>query len=80
MQNEMRKRMVATQLSMARERFKWWSGFYFTTLFGLSIGAIKSKRPAILAPLVPLTFLFGYQADLAKGDQMERILGIKPLK
>ena len=38
-------------------------------------GYIKSKQPAVIAPLVPLSFLFGYQADMALGNKMERILG-----
>ena len=75
MQNEMRKRMMAQQLSRAREMFQWWLGFYSVASIGLIMGTIKTKNPAVLSPLVPLSFMFGYQADLAVGNKMERILG-----
>ena len=37
-------------------------------------GFAKTKNPAVLSPLIPLTFLVGYQADMALGKKMERIL------
>ena len=33
----------------------------------------KSKNPATLAPFLPLSFVVGYQADLAYGTKMNRI-------
>ena len=33
----------------------------------------KSKNPAAIAPLLPLTFLVGYQGDLAYGTKVNRI-------
>ena len=36
---------------------------------------MKTKRPAVVAPLLPLTFIVGYQADLAYGSKMNRIKG-----
>ena len=35
----------------------------------------RTKRPAMIAPLIPLSFFVGYQADLAWGNKMERIIG-----
>lgn len=35
----------------------------------------KTKAPAILTPLVPLTFIVAYQGDLAYGSKLERIKG-----
>ena len=32
-----------------------------------------SKKPAVLAPLLPLTFVVGYQYDLAYGSKMNRM-------
>ena len=29
----------------------------------------------MIAPLIPLTFVVGYQADLAWGNKMERVIG-----
>lgn len=76
LQTEMRRRMLAQQLSMQREAFNWWFGFYSLAAIGLTLGGLKTKRPAFIAPLVPLSFVVGYQADLAIGNKMERILGI----
>ena len=75
LQNEMRKRMMATQLSRQREMFNWWLGFYSLASVGLIMGTIKTKNPAVITPLVPMSFVFGYQADMAVGNKMERILG-----
>ena len=36
---------------------------------------LRRKQPWILVPLVPLSFVVGYQADLAYGNKMERVLG-----
>ena len=35
----------------------------------------KSRHPMTIIPLVPLTFLVGYQADLTWGNKMERVIG-----
>lgn len=96
-QNEMRTRMVATQLARARELLYWWGGFYSLTMVGMLAGQIwhtrsiddvvhrhyrlfecryaKLRNPAILAPFLPLTFVFGYQIDLAYGSKIGRIRG-----
>lgn len=75
MQLLMRERMVATQLSVVREAMYWWGGFYGLLLLGTTAGFLKTKKAALLAPMVPLTFLVGYQADMAWGNKMERIVG-----
>ena len=33
----------------------------------------RTKKPAAIVPLLPLTFLVGYQADLAYGSKLNRI-------
>ena len=33
----------------------------------------RTKKPAAIAPLLPLTFIVGYQADLAYGTKVNRI-------
>ncbi len=33
----------------------------------------RTRRPGAIAPLLPLTFLVGYQADLAYGTKVSRI-------
>ena len=34
---------------------------------------IRTKKPAAIAPLLPLTFIVGYQGDLAYGSKVNRI-------
>lgn len=74
MQVQMRNKMMAQQLGMAREAFNWYAGFYGFAAVGLLAGFMRSRKPWMLGPLVPLTFLVGYQADMALGDKMDRIL------
>ena len=35
----------------------------------------RSRRPGIILPIVPLSFIMAYQLDLAFGNKMERIVG-----
>lgn len=76
MQNQMRERMVAMQIAKSRELLNWFGSFYLLTAAGMVAGYKKSQRPGILVPLVPLTFLLGYQIDLAYGNKLHRIRGI----
>jgi hypothetical protein len=39
----------------------------------LVVGALRRKNPALLGPLLPLSFVFAYQWDLAYGTKMVRI-------
>lgn len=73
MQNQMRERMVAQQVAGAREMFLWLGSFYLLAGTGMIAAFAKSKKPAAVAPLLPLTFLVGYQADLAYGSKVARI-------
>ena len=36
---------------------------------------LKGKNKAIMGPLLPLTFILGYQYDLAYGSKMDRMRG-----
>ncbi len=36
---------------------------------------MKSKKPVVILPLVPLTFIVTYFGDLAYGPKMNRIRG-----
>ncbi|KAK2152073.1 hypothetical protein LSH36_340g02028 [Paralvinella palmiformis] len=73
MQNYMREQATAMQLATARERFNWWASFYTLALIASVTGYRLTKRPMPLVPMLPLTFVFGYQADLCYGNKMERI-------
>jgi len=73
MQNQMRERMVAQQIAGAREMFLWLGSFYVLAGTGMIMGFARTKKPAAIVPLLPLTFLVGYQADLAYGSKVNRI-------
>lgn len=73
MQNEMRERMMAQQIAKSREMFTWLSTFYLVAGLAMIRGYRVSKNKSIMAPLLPLTFLVGYQADLAYGTKVNRI-------
>eukprot|EP00092_Neocalanus_flemingeri_P088195 GFUD01111410.1.p1 GENE.GFUD01111410.1~~GFUD01111410.1.p1 ORF type:complete len:154 (+),score=49.66 GFUD01111410.1:220-681(+) len=73
MQDQMRERMVAMQIAKAREMFLWLGSFYVFAGGAMVAGFARTKKPAAIAPLLPLTFLVGYQADLAYGSKLNRI-------
>ena len=73
MQNQMRERMMAQQIARTREMFTWLASFYVLAGVAMIRGYRATKKPAALAPLLPLTFIVGYQGDLAYGTKMNRI-------
>jgi hypothetical protein len=40
----------------------------------LILGASKTKNPKILAPLLPLGFVYAFQYDMVYGNMMERAM------
>lgn len=68
-----KQREMAKEIAKNREMFFWLSTFYVVTSMGLISKFRRMKRPAILAPLVPMTFVIGYYADLAYGTKVHRI-------
>lgn len=68
-----KQREMALQIAKNREMFFWLSGFYAVAASGLITRFRNLKRPGILAPLVPMTFVLGYYADLAYGTKIHRI-------
>ncbi|XP_008046445.2 plasminogen receptor (KT) isoform X1 [Carlito syrichta] len=75
MQNEMRERQMAMQIAWSREFLKYFGTFFGITAISLTAGAIKRKKPALLLPIVPLSFIFTYQYDLGYGTLLERMKG-----
>lgn len=73
MQNQMRERMMAQQIARTREMFTWLATFYVVAGVAMIRGYRITKNPAALAPLLPLTFIVGYQGDAAYGSKMNRI-------
>ncbi|KAF7268499.1 hypothetical protein GWI33_018379 [Rhynchophorus ferrugineus] len=75
MRNQLRERQVALELAKQRELFYWLGLFYITSVAGAIYSYRNKRKLSTLAPLVPLTFIYAYQADLAYGNKMRRILG-----
>lgn len=73
LQCAMQQRMMAAQLSRAKEMFNWLAAFYVTYAAVAAVGVGKTGKKALLTPLLPLTFIVGYQADLAHGNKTARI-------
>ncbi|KAI8773234.1 plasminogen receptor (KT) [Biomphalaria glabrata] len=73
MQNEIRERQMAAMIAKSRDVF--WFYTTFETLFstGLTLGALRTKRYSLLVPIIPLSFIFAYQWDLAYGSKLTRI-------
>ncbi|XP_006788833.1 plasminogen receptor (KT) [Neolamprologus brichardi] len=75
MQNQMRERQMAMQIAWSREFLKYFGSFFAVATVGLTAGAIKRKNPGLLAPIIPLSFIFAYQMDSAYGTLINRMRG-----
>ncbi|CAF93165.1 unnamed protein product, partial [Tetraodon nigroviridis] len=75
MQNQMRERQMAMQVAWSREFLKYFGAFFAVTTLGLTTGAIKKKKPFLVAPLLPLGFILVYQVDAAYGTLVYRMRG-----
>ncbi|KAM7347270.1 plasminogen receptor (KT) isoform 1-T4 [Cochliomyia hominivorax] len=73
MHYQIKEREQATQIARDREFFYWLSGFYITSLFGCISFYQRTRRPVTLVPMIPLSFVMGYYADLAYGSKIHRI-------
>ncbi|CAG5026660.1 unnamed protein product [Parnassius apollo] len=73
LQYQMQERQKALQIARSRDIFLWFSAFNITAATGLLTGFRRTKRPYLLAPLVPLTFVNLYYWDLAYGNKVHRI-------
>ena len=60
------------QIALSRERFTYYCYFYATVFPLLFVNAIRNKNPAYIGPLIPLTFILGFQYDMCYGNMMER--------
>ncbi|XP_029920654.1 plasminogen receptor (KT) [Myripristis murdjan] len=75
MQNQMRERQMAMQIAWSREFLKYFGTFFALATMGLTVGAIKKKKPGLFAPVVPLSFVLAYQMDMAYGTLIYRMRG-----
>ncbi|XP_037288454.2 plasminogen receptor (KT) [Rhipicephalus microplus] len=71
----MHQRLFALKIAHARELFFWIAAFYVSSSAALLAGYRKTKKPLILAPILPMTFILAYQGDLAYGSKLVRIKG-----
>ena len=47
--------------------------YFYSIVVPLAImGAIKKKNPALIGPVIPLTFIGAFQYDMCYGTMMER--------
>uniref|UniRef100_A0A3P9M9C3 Plasminogen receptor, C-terminal lysine transmembrane protein n=1 Tax=Oryzias latipes TaxID=8090 RepID=A0A3P9M9C3_ORYLA len=75
MQNQMRERQMAMQIAWSREFLKYSGSFFALASVGLTAGALKRRKPTLLAPIIPLGFIFAYQMDSAYGTLLHRMRG-----
>ncbi|KAL2294403.1 hypothetical protein Nmel_008133, partial [Mimus melanotis] len=77
LQNLMRERQTAMQIAWTREFLKYFGTFFGLAAVVLTTGAVKRKNPAVLLPILPLSFVFCYQYDMGYGTLLQRIKGIE---
>lgn len=61
MQQQMRERMMAAQVAGTRDLVRFFGTFFCLATAGLIAGAVKTKNPKLLAPLLPMSFVLAYQ-------------------
>ncbi|NWT61849.1 PLRKT protein, partial [Erythrocercus mccallii] len=75
LQNLIRQRQTAMQIAWTREFLKYFGTFFGLAAAVLTTGAIKRKNPAVLLPMLPLSFVFAYHYDMGYGTLLQRIKG-----
>ncbi|KAH8418897.1 hypothetical protein KR222_001019 [Zaprionus bogoriensis] len=73
MHYQIKQREQALRIAQHRELFYWMSGFYLSAVYGFGSYYMRVKRPTVLTPLLPLTFVMGYYTDWAYGSKLHRI-------
>ena len=67
-----RQAQMATQIALGRERLTYYCYFYATIVPMALLGAMSKKNPALLGPIIPLSFFLAFQYDMCYGTMMER--------
>ena len=57
---QQRQAMMASQVAMGRERLRYQCYFYGILFTLLPIGAIKTRNPMMLIPMLPVSFMLAY--------------------
>mmetsp|Transcript_328 Transcript_328/g.458 ORF Transcript_328/g.458 Transcript_328/m.458 type:complete len:153 (-) Transcript_328:41-499(-) len=73
LQMRIRETQMAVNIGFARDNFKWYAAFYSVVSPLCIIGAVKTKKPVSIIPLIPLSFALAFQYDMAYGDKLFRV-------
>jgi hypothetical protein len=73
LQLKLRETQMAVQIGLMRDNFLWYSSFYALVAPICAIVGYARKNPAVFFPVLPLTFLLGFQYDLAYGYKALRV-------
>ncbi|NWZ64834.1 PLRKT protein, partial [Acrocephalus arundinaceus] len=73
--NLIRERQTSMQIVWTQEFLKYFRTFFGLAAVVLTTGAIKRKNPAVLLPILPLSFVFSYHYDMGYGTLLQRIKG-----
>ena len=65
--------MMAAQMAMGRERFRYQCYLYGLAFTFLPIIAIIKKNPQVCFPLFPFSAIIGFQYDMLYGNMQVRI-------
>ena len=68
-----RQLMMASQIAMGRERFRYQCYMYGLAYTFLPIIAFVTKNPKACIPLVPISFISAFQYDMLYGNMQVRI-------
>jgi len=73
MQFQIKQREKALEIARNRELFIWMFGFYVIAASSIVAKFYRVKRPAVLTPLIPMSFVLLYVGDLGYGSKIHRI-------
>lgn len=65
-----RQAQLATQIALAKERFKYFASMYCIVVPAAITGAIKKGNHMLAAPAIPLTFVLLFQYDMCYGTML----------
>mmetsp|Transcript_37993 Transcript_37993/g.93384 ORF Transcript_37993/g.93384 Transcript_37993/m.93384 type:complete len:154 (+) Transcript_37993:82-543(+) len=68
-----RELMMSVQVAQARDNLLWISGVGALVAFGGGVNFLKTKSPAGLIPLGPLSVAWAYTYDFAYGTKLQRV-------
>jgi hypothetical protein len=73
MQLGVRELQLATAIAQSRDMLLFTGGFTATVAMLATAAFLRTKSKAGFVPLLPLSFVTGYQYDFAYGNKLERV-------